>query len=109
MARLQEESTSLMPELVRPVALGMSRREVHRHRPRATPSLQARDQTLDWVEERFPNGAQALYGFAKRSARLVQVQILSLLPSGDAILPHLTAMNEQYGRPTGIWNCPDTG
>ena len=34
---------------------------------------------------------------------------LSLLPGTEAIAPHLTAMNEQYGRPTGIWDCPDTG
>src|SRR5688500_3480129 len=65
--RLQEESRGLMPELVRPVALGMTRREVQGHRRRATPSLQARDATLDWLEERFPNGAQALYGFSKRA------------------------------------------
>jgi hypothetical protein len=109
LARLQEESAGLIPPLIEPVALGMPRDEVRRHRPRTTPKLDGQDPVLDWLEERFPNGAQALYGFSKRNRRLVQVQILSLLPSGDAIAPHLVAMNEQYGRPTGIWDCPDTG
>ena len=108
-ARLQEESSALIPELIRPVALGMERNEVRRHRPRSTPQLENRDESLDWLEERFANGAQALYGFSKRSNRLIQVQILSLLPDSGAVGPHLTAMNETYGRPTGIWDCPDTG
>lgn len=107
--RLQEESLRLIPELIRPVALGQTRQEVRRHRPAAQPNLENSDQTKIWLEERFPNGAQALYGFDRRVNRLVQIQILSLLPDTSAIAPHLTAMNEQYGRPTGIWDCPDTG
>ena len=50
-----------------------------------------------------------MYGFGKGSGRLVRIQVMSMLPGPEAVGPHLTAMLETYGRPTGAYNCPDTG
>jgi hypothetical protein len=110
LARLIEESGELMPEVVHGVALGMNLEEVRRARgPRVAPSSQGRGGPLSMFEERLGNGGQVMYGFDPASQRLVQVQVLSLLPTVDAISPHLAAMNERYGTPTGIWDCPTTG
>jgi hypothetical protein len=34
---------------------------------------------------------------------------MSKLPDAAALEPHLAAMTERYGSPTGVWRCPDTG
>jgi hypothetical protein len=110
--RLIAESGELMPDVVRGVALGMLLDEVRRARaPRITESSSGgrRGGGLLMYEERLANGGQVMYGFDRPSQRLVQVQVLSLLPSTDAVAPHLAAMNERYGTPTGIWDCPTTG
>lgn len=108
--RLVEESGALMPDVVEGVALGFTLEQVREARaPRITPSTTHRDGELLIYEERLANGGQVIYGFDRPSQRLVQVQVLSLLPTVDAISPHLAAMNERYGRPTGIWDCPSTG
>lgn len=110
--RLRDESQRLMPELLEGVYLGMPLDDAHRARPRMAPALasdnpEERDTVV--FEERFPNGARAMYVFTRRNDRLQRVQVLSLLPSVDALAPHLEAMNAQYGTPTGIWDCPNTG
>ncbi|MDQ3037667.1 MAG: hypothetical protein M3Y87_35065 [Myxococcota bacterium] len=108
--RLIEESRELMPEVVEGAALGMHVDEVRAARaPRITPSGPRSGGPLMMYEERLPNGGQVMYGFDPQSQRLVQVQVLSLLPTVDAVAPHLAAMNERYGPPTGIWDCPTTG
>lgn len=108
--RLIEESGELMPDVVEGVALGITLEEArHARGPEMRPSTGDRGAPLQMYEERMPNGGQVMYGFDPTSQRLVQVQILSLLPSTDAIAPHLAAMNERYGTPTGIWDCPTTG
>jgi hypothetical protein len=110
LARLTEESAALMPEPLRGIALGMSLDEVRRARARRLiPSTQRGETTLLVFEEQLSNGGRVMYGFDPTSQRLVQVQVLSLLPTLDAIAPHLRAMHERYGRPTGIWDCPSTG
>ncbi len=106
-ATLEKESASLMPSMLAGVKLGMTGPELRRARRHVTPSNAHEDGKL-FLEERFPNGAQALYGFDQTSKRLLQVQVLSMLPSPAAIGPQLTAMNDQYGTPTGVWDCPDT-
>lgn len=111
--RLIEESRELMPEVVSGVALGMPLDDVRRARaPRITESSPARPGAgggMLFYEERLPNGGQVMYGFDRPTQRLIQVQVLSLLPTTDAVAPHLAAMNERYGTPTGIWDCPTTG
>lgn len=108
--RLMAESRELMPEVVEGSALGMQLDEVRAARaPRITQSSAGRGGPLTMYEERLANGGQVMYGFDPQSQRLVQVQVLSLLPTVDAIAPHLAAMNERYGPPTGVWDCPTTG
>lgn len=111
---LARESRSLTPEVVRGVELGMTVEELTRLRPRARSNRQGRrpakrpDDDFDWLQEDLSSAARALYAFDEEEGRLVQLQLLSLVPTPDAIPPHLTAMSEQYGRPTGVWDCPRT-
>ena len=110
--RLREESAQLIPSLLGgEVYLGMSMDDARRARPDLLRSTDQNPDEPDLVllEERFQNGARAVFAFERESQRLQRVQVLSMLPSADAIAPHLIAMNEQYGSPTGIWDCPQTG
>lgn len=108
--KLGEESAELMPEAVEGAALGMTKQELVEARPAASPSSRGHDDpTKSWMEEPLEGGAKALYGFEPVSKRLVRIQVMSRLPKVDAIKPHLTAMNERYGTPTGVWRCPNTG
>jgi len=110
---LQLESRELIPELLDGVALGMSIEQVQQLRPQAqrNAATASNPETpgLTFLEEDLRGGARAVYGFEVDSRRLQRVQILSLLPGQEAIGPHLAAMNERYGSPTGIWTCPNTG
>lgn len=110
-ARQREESQSLMPEQVANLSLGMTVEEVRAaghdiHPPQGRP-VDAR-MHLRLFEERLANGAQIMFGFSDTTGNLVQIQLMSLLPRLDAIPVHLSAMNERYGTPSGIWDCPDT-
>lgn len=107
-ARLEEESRSLIPPALDGVALGITDDELRARRPSASASRTAGDRDKVYYEENLPNGAQILYGVDRHARRLMQIQILSLLPSTEAISPHLTSMNDTYGSPTGVWDCPDT-
>lgn len=108
------ESRQLVPEVLRGVELGMTVEELTRLRPHARTTRQGRgavrrtDDPYDWLQEDLSSAARALYAFDEEEGRLVQIQVLSLVPGSEAIPPHLTAMNEQYGRPTGVWDCPRT-
>ncbi|MCC7542277.1 MAG: hypothetical protein IT379_39025 [Deltaproteobacteria bacterium] len=113
-AGLARESRTLTPEVIRGVELGMTVESLTKLRPRARstradrrPAKRGTDDH-DWLQEDLSSAARALYAFDEEEGRLVQVQVLSLVPSREAIAPHLTAMNEQYGSPTGAWDCPRT-
>lgn len=111
-AGVQEESRALVPDLIEGVELGMSLAQTQERRPRMAHN--AGDQNADeprmrFMEENLENGARVVYGFEVETERLQRIQVLSLLPSVEAIGPHLEAMNAQYGTPTGIWDCPNTG
>lgn len=111
-ARLRRESEALIPDLLEGIYLGMPLAEARRVRPRMTPELsndnpEARGTTI--FDENLPNGARVVYVFTRSPDRLERVQILSMLPSVEAVAAHLAAMNTQYGAPTGIWDCPQTG
>ncbi|UJR83108.1 hypothetical protein [Sandaracinus amylolyticus] len=108
-ARLIEESRELMPAVIEGVALGQTIDEVRAARRAITPARDAGRGGLVMMEERLSNGGQAMYGFDRQAQRLVQVQVLSMMPTTAAIAPHLTAMRDTYGTPTGIWDCPTTG
>lgn len=110
-ARQREESARLMPEPLAGVALGMSVAEVRALGHRITPVTGAESPVnahLTMYEERLENGAQMMFGFWDATGDLAQVQVMSLLPRVEAIAPHLQAMNERYGTPGGVWDCPDT-
>lgn len=105
--RLHEESERLMPSVVSGVHLGMPLAEAREAR-RMTPDLNARAEEGTAVfEERLPNGSRVMYVFDRRD-RLQRVQVLSMIPP-EGVGPHLSAMNAQYGTPTGVWDCPSTG
>lgn len=106
--RLRAESGRLMPEVLGDVVLGMDVEALRAERPRARLERERTDPQKFFWEEQLGNGAQVMYGFDKVSSRLLHVQILSRMPTPEAIAPHLTAMNETYGTPTGVWDCPDT-
>jgi len=104
----RDESTRVLPPLLGDARLGMTVDQLERARPEVERTDDRTDAEKYWMEERFAIGAQAMYGFDTDSNRLVQVQILSLLPGPEAVGPHLQAMHDTYGVPTGVWDCPDT-
>lgn len=105
---VQSESRDLMPPMLEGIGLGMGLDEVRGQRGEGLQPSRNREEGKIWMEEHLRNGAQILLGFEASSRRLIQVQVLSRVPV-EAIGPHLTAMSEQYGSPTGIWDCPNTG
>lgn len=110
LTRQREESASLMPDVLEGVSLGMSVAEVRAggHAIERAAAAAPEGLPLEMYEERLPNGAQIMFGFSDTTGRLQQVQVMSLLPRLDAIALHLSAMNERYGTPSGVWDCPDT-
>lgn len=109
--RQREESQSLMPEPVANLSLGMTVEEVRAagHDIHPPQGRQADERMhLRLFEERLANGAQIMFGFSDSTGNLMQIQLMSLLPQLEAIPVHLSAMNERYGTPSGIWDCPDT-
>ena len=96
MDTLRAGSMELMPEVVDGVALGMTVDEVRalRH-TRMSHSADEADPGLDMWIERLPSGGQVVYLFDDATNRLAQLQVLSLLPTTEAIAPHLTAMAER--------------
>jgi len=107
-AAVQEESKEKMPPMLEGLGLGMTLDEVRHLRPQSQPHPTAREPGKLFLGERLRNGAEVVYGFEARSRRLLQIQIMSRMPV-EGVGPHLAAMNEEYGRPTGIWDCPQTG
>lgn len=112
-AALATESRELIPPAFEGLELGMLRDRVQQLRPsmQRNPATMTNDDSpgMNFMEEDLPNGARAIYGFENESQRLQRLQVLSLMPNADGIGPHLAAMNEMYGSPTGIWSCPNTG
>ena len=110
---IARESRDLIPPVIDGVELGMGLTQAQQRRPamRRNPATTTNDDSpgIRFMEEDLRGGARVVYGFEIESQRLQRIQILSLLPNVDAIGPHLAAMNETYGVPTGIWSCPNTG
>ncbi len=102
---LVRESTAKMPREIAGVALGMTLDALRQARSQARPSTRASAPSETWLEERLESGAQVLYRITGATDRLTQVQLLSQT-TVEAIAPHLVAMKERYGQPTGIWDCP---
>jgi len=100
-----------VPSLLEGVYLGMTLGQARVARPAMSAPRDADpgEPGVRLMEERSPNGARAVYVFEEGNLRRQRLQVLSLLPDTAAIAPHLAAMNDQYGSPTGAWDCPDTG
>lgn len=103
-ARLQRGSDGLMPPGFEGLALGQRLAEVRSRRPRLQEASRERNDGFLWMEETLANGAQVLFGFHPPSERLIQMQVLSRVPVAQ-LAPHMHAMNDHYGRPSGIWDC----
>ena len=107
--RIRRESAERMPSLLDGVALGMSIAELRSARPAiAERPVNPSEPGAQAFGERFENGAQAVYVFIRGEDILERVQVLSLLPRTEAVRPHFDAMNDRYGAPSGVWDCPDT-
>lgn len=109
MSRLVEESRELMPPPLEGLALGMDQEAVAELRTAIAPKVGSSDPDKTFYEEELENGSQIVYGFDNESEALAQIQVLSVLPSAEALTAHFTAMVDSYGRPSGAWDCPDTG
>jgi hypothetical protein len=59
-------------------------------------------------EEDDPSGARVIYLLSPRVRLLTQVQFASNLDTTAGIAPHLAALRQRYGSPTGVWDCPET-
>ncbi len=103
---LQRESTNLMPAPIAGAAIGMTERELREARPEAHTDPTPRNAAEKWLMERLAGGSVALYGFNNLRLALIQVQS-QIDPRGVA--PHLTAMREEYGAPTGVFRCAPVG
>jgi hypothetical protein len=103
------ESAELLHEVLPGIALGTDLDAVRHARPAdaVSRSTSHTDPGFDLYEEQLPNGAQVMYGFSARTHLLERIQMLSMLPDVDSLVPHLTAMQSAYGAPTGIWDCTD--
>jgi hypothetical protein len=106
---MRTESAALLRDVLPGVELGTDLEAVHAVRPTIAPSDSRVDSGLELYDERLENGAQAIYAFSARSHRLERVQVLSTFEGIDGIAPHLAALHDRYGTPTGIWDCTDEG
>lgn len=105
---IREESRELVPQMLHGVHLGISLAEAQAARPNIRASeVASSEPDMLFMEEDLAARSRAVYGFAH--GVLERLQVLGMLPSPEVIGPHLTEMNERYGRPTGVWECPDTG
>lgn len=105
----QSESREALAGVLDGVALGDTLSEVRAARPQGAvePARAHSDPGFRLFQEQLANGAQVIYAFDEESDRLARVQMLSLLEGGEGFGPHLAALTERYGAPTGIWDCTD--
>jgi hypothetical protein len=104
--RIGEQSQQLMPEGYRDIYIGMSLRDLRAARRAVQRGRQTASGGSLW-EEDDANGARIVYVLSP-SDLITQVQFMSRLDDPDALGPHFAALQHNYGRPTGIWDCPET-
>lgn len=104
--RIGEQSQRLLPEGYRDVFLGMPLAELRRLRRTVQRGRQTAAGGSLW-EEDSPNGTRVVYVFTA-SELLGQVQFMSRIDGVDGLGPHFEALQREYGRPSGIWDCPET-
>ncbi len=104
---LRGPSSDIIPAELDGVQLGMTLDALQGVRT-VLPKDDQRPGNLRFYEEMLTSHSQAVYGFDQNTERLVQLQVMSSVPP-SAVAPHLQAMFDRYGLPTGIWNCPPSG
>lgn len=107
---IAESSQRLMPPGYENVYLSMPLEALRRVRPRVhrDTSAPAPDNGREVWEEDDPSGARVIYLIGSRSRLLDQVQFASRVDSAEELRAHFDAMQDRYGTPTGIWDCPET-
>lgn len=104
--QIGEASQRLLPEDYNGIFVGMRLSELRTVRRGMQRSQQARAQGQLW-EEDDSSGARVLY-LISQSELLEQVQFMSRLEGTSELAPHFTALQQRYGAPTGVWDCPET-
>ncbi len=102
---LHTDSIALMPPMLGGVFLGMTEAELRGVRASIAPDARGNEPDLRFMSETMENGAQVVYGLERERGTLVQIQVLSLLPSIEMLRGHLASMNEEYGIPQGVFDC----
>ncbi len=104
--QIGEMSQRLLPEGYQGVFLGMRLSDLRAARRAMQRSNQRRPSGEVW-EEDDASGARVVYLISEHGL-LSQVQFMSRLERTDELAPHFTALQQRYGTPTGIWDCPET-
>jgi len=102
----RRESPNVLPEPLAGAEIGMRERELRAARPSAQTDTAQRSAAQKWLLEHLASGSVALYGFNDDHLALIQVQS-QIDPRG--VGPHLTAMREEYGAPSGVYRCAPVG
>jgi hypothetical protein len=106
MQQIGEASQRLLPEGYNGIFIGMSLRDLRQVRRAIQRSNQPRPNGQVW-EEDDASGARVVYVLSSNEL-LEQVQFMSRLDNPDELGPHFSALQQRYGTPTGIWDCPET-
>ncbi|MFO0561131.1 MAG: hypothetical protein U0269_24145 [Polyangiales bacterium] len=104
--QIGEASQRLLPDGYNGIFIGMRLSDLRAVRRGIQRSQQARAQGQLWEEDDH-SGARVLY-LLSQSELLEQVQFMSRLEGTSELAPHFTALQQRYGAPTGVWDCPET-
>ncbi len=111
LAQIAETSHGLMPEGFDRLYVSMPLDSLQRIRTSVRQehgALAQRDDTQQVWAEDDPGGARVIYLVAPRSQLVTQVQFMSRLQHTEELGPHFRALQDRYGQPTGVWDCPET-
>jgi hypothetical protein len=103
---LAQASRSRLPADLAGVFLGMDEDALKAARPSARrhPRSDAPDYYV-YHERRSPAG-QVLYLFQRSTQRLARVQLAEQLPDDAALPVRIQRLQQRFGAPSGIWDCP---
>lgn len=111
LGQIAETSHGLMPEGYEALYISMPFDHLQRLRPnirRERGALGQRDDGQEVWAEDDPGGARVVYLVSAGGQLLTQVQFMSRLDRAEELDPHFRALQQRYGQPTGVWNCPET-
>ena len=105
---LVSSSRARMPEDFANVYIGMPVRELRAARPSVLQGRATSDRSQAVWEETAADRTRVVYLVAPDLQVVTQVQYMSRLADGDALLADFRAKQRRYGDPTGFWECPET-